>query len=123
MDVKVSKHILVVEDDDTTRRFLMTLLEMCGYEVEGVQDGLQALDTLPQGNFNGMVLDLFMPIINGLEVLKHLKESHSSLPVIITTAHPEYAEQALAQGAKECLIKPFEADELKRAVECWVGPP
>ncbi len=119
----MSKRILVVDDDDTTRRFLMSRLEMCGYEVEGVQDGLQALNTLPQGNFNGMVLDLFMPIINGLEVLKHLKESHLSLPVIVTTAHPEYTEQVLAEGAKECLIKPFEADELKRAVECWVGLP
>ena len=64
-----------------------------------------------------------MPIINGLEVLKYLKEIHLSLPVIIITAHAEYAEQVLAEGAKECLIKPFEADEVKRAVECWVGPP
>ncbi len=118
----MSKHILVVEDDPDTRRAVMLMLERCGYVVEGTEDGQAGLNALARSQFDGMVLDLYMPVLNGFDVLRSLKEKHLSLPVVMITGHPEHAEQAIAEGAKVCLIKPFERQELQQAADRWFGP-
>ena len=119
----MSKRILVVEDDPNTRRMLADRLERSGYSVESASDGQEGLDALQKGAFDGMILDIYMPRLNGFDILRHLRESRSLIPVMMITGHPECADQAIAGGAKVCLIKPFSLDELKQAVKRWIGPP
>ena len=118
----MSKRILVVEDDPDTRRAVMLVLERCGYVVKGTEDGQAGLNALALSHFDGMVLDLYMPVLNGFGVLRSLKENHLSLPVVMITGHRECAAQALVEGAKVCLIKPFEWQVLQQAAERWFGP-
>lgn len=119
-----SKRVLVVDDDPDIRQFLLDRLGSYGYVVETAVDGREALDALQRGAFDGILLDIRMPELGGLEVLQHLRESRSMVPVVMITASEarERAIQAVSEGAQDFLLKPFEAEQLKRVVERWFGP-
>ena len=121
---KTLKRILVVDDDPDIRQVLLDRMSSFGYVVETAVDGREALDALRLGGFDGMLLDMRMPQIDGLEVLRRTRVSHPDLPVVVVTALSvqQQAAQAVAEGARAYLLKPFDAPQLKQVVEQCFGP-
>ena len=119
-----AKRILVVDDDPDIRQVLFDRMSSFGYVVETAVDGREALDALRRGGFDGMLLDMRMPQIDGLEVLRRTRKSHPGLPVVVVTALSvqRQAAQAVAEGARAYLLKPFDASQLKQVVEQHFGP-
>ncbi|TLY21845.1 MAG: response regulator [Nitrospirae bacterium] len=117
------KRILVVDDDPDIRQVLLDRMSSFGYLVETAIDGREALDVLRREGFDGMLLDMLMPGLNGLEVLRRTRESHPDMPVVVVTALSvrQHAAQAVAEGAQAYLLKPFDASQLKQVVKQCFG--
>lgn len=115
--------ILVVDDDPDIREILKDRLDSLGYSVVSAENGQEALDKVSQEEPDLMFLDLQLPLLNGLQVLKRLKE-YPELGVIIITAFGtiEKAVEAMREGAYDFITKPFSPDHLdlviKKALEC-----
>ena len=103
--------VLVVEDNDLSRDLLSRRLERDGYTVTEAENGLKALELLAHESFDVMLLDVIMPEINGVEVLRRLQSSAclQDLPVIMLSAMDEVqqAVQCIELGAQDYLTKPF----------------
>lgn len=111
--------ILVVDDDESVRRFLATLLTSLGHEVVCAESGEQALHRLEEPPRPGLVLlDLILPGIGGLEVLDRIRRSQPSLPVIVlsTVGRLKTVVDAVKRGASDYLTKPFGEQELELAI-------
>lgn len=106
--------ILVVDDEEIMRESLTDWLKEDGYDVLAVQDGFSALEAVQKENYNVMLVDLKMPKMDGLEVLKAVKKMNSDIPVIIITAYAtvDTAVAAIKQGAYDYIVKPFHPEEL-----------
>jgi signal transduction histidine kinase len=116
------RKILVVDDDPDIRHFLHERLSAYGYEIDTVADGPQALHRLTAGPFDGMILDITLPGLDGLAVLREIRE-RSAIPIIMVTASgaKDRAVQAVSVGAQDYLLKPFDAGQLREVVERWFG--
>jgi DNA-binding NtrC family response regulator len=121
--VSPGKRILVVDDDPDILEFLADRLASYGYLVEMVTDGRNALKAFRQRSFHGLILDIGIPEIDGLGVLQQIRDSYSTIPVVIVTASgsKERAIQAIGMGAQAYLLKPFDAACFKDVVERWFG--
>ncbi len=112
--------LLVVDDNEMNRDMLGRRLQRQGYRVTMAVDGRQALDIMSQQPFDLVLLDIMLPVMNGYEVLEHLKadQSLSNIPVIITTALDESDGKAkcLELGAEDYLTKPFNPVLLKSRI-------
>ena len=110
--------ILVVDDEERIVNFLTSKLKASGYEVLTASDGVKGLEQAQAQEPDLIVLDLLMPKMNGLEMLKELR-SFSAVPVIILTAKGEDADRikGLQLGADDYLPKPFNPDELVARIE------
>ena len=120
--------ILIAEDQPELRRMLVKNLTAAGYTVDGVPDGAEALAYLDAAAYDAAVLDIMMPKVDGLTVLRTLRERNdltpvliltarsrgSALPVLLLTARDAVADRVdgLDAGADDYLIKPFALDEL-----------
>ena len=113
-----------MDDDPDIRQVLMDRLTSYGYGVETAIDGLEALDAVKRGSYDGMLLDIRMPHVDGIEVLHQVKASYPAMPVIMITASKlqDTAAQALRDGACAFLLKPFDTALLKDAVYRCFGP-
>lgn len=107
------KKILIVEDEDKIARFLELELVHEGYEVVKKYDGRSGLEAALSGDFSLMILDIMLPGINGLEVLRRLRKT-SELPVIMLTARDQVMDKVngLDMGADDYMTKPFAVEEL-----------
>lgn len=110
--------ILVVDDEKNMRWVLSKALRSSDYDVLEAASGPQALALAEKNPFDLVILDYKMPDMDGITVLKRLKESRPHVPVIMLTAHGniENAVEAVKSGAAEYLTKPFDLEELKLAV-------
>lgn len=109
--------LLIVDDHANTRAYLRTLLEHEGYGILEASTGEKALDLLSSGEgeaVRGVLLDLKLPSISGIDLIRPIKESRPTLPVIIMTAHASVptAVSAIQQGAFHYLEKPLSEDAL-----------
>jgi DNA-binding NtrC family response regulator len=106
--------ILIADDDFQIRMLLRDRLEASGYRVQLAENGKNCLKVLKENSIDLMLLDLQMPDMGGLDVLKYLKEKSSELPVIVLTAHGtiEQAVEAMKLGATDFLPKPCKPDHL-----------
>ncbi|MGC9194150.1 MAG: sigma-54-dependent transcriptional regulator [Syntrophobacteraceae bacterium] len=111
--------ILVVDDEDFIRQNLDRILREEGYRTAGAKDGEQALEFLKDASFDLVFLDLRLPDISGIEILKKIKESDPDLLVIVMTGYAsvESAVEALKCGAYDYIKKPFKADVIKLIVK------
>jgi DNA-binding response OmpR family regulator len=107
-------HLLLVEDDELLRDGLSAQLTQAGHRITTAEDGQVALDRLASQAFDGVVLDLGLPRVDGLSVLRQLRQSTPALPVLILTARDgvEDRVEGLNAGADDYLTKPFNRDEL-----------
>lgn len=106
--------LLLAEDERSLSRAVTAILKKNNYEVDAVYDGIEALDYLETGNYDGAILDIMMPDMDGLTVLRKLRASGSQLPVLMLTAKSEIDDKVdgLDSGANDYLTKPFAVPEL-----------
>jgi len=111
--------VLVVEDDTTVGQYVKRGLEEAGYQADLVGDGAEGLRLASSGPYDLMVLDLRLPVMPGVEVLRTLRDRGNSLPVLVLTAQDtvEFKVQALRTGADDYVTKPFSLEELLARVE------
>ena len=106
--------ILVVEDERDLNRVISKRLESEGYSVDRCFDGEEALDFIDVGEFDAIIMDIMMPRINGIEVLKQMRSRNNSTPVLLLTARDGIGDRVngLDAGADDYLVKPFAFEEL-----------
>ena len=106
--------ILLAEDERSLSRAVTALLERSHYAVDAVYDGHEALDYLESGNYDALILDIMMPKMDGMEVLRRLRQQGNSIPVLMLTARGEVEDKVLGldSGANDYLTKPFATEEL-----------
>src|SRR5215510_11655637 len=114
--------VLVAEDSHDTRIMLKRALELKGYRVFEAEDGQQALDMARRHQPSLMVIDLNMPVLDGLEAIKNFRKREGEgehVPIIAITAYDVYGmeEAALETGCNVYLSKPLHLDELDRALK------
>lgn len=111
--------ILVVDDDPEIVTLLSKILLNEGYNVMDAQNGLEALRKVEKGGIDLVILDMIMPEMGGIEVLKGLGDIAPKLPVIVLTGHGDLqtAREAMMLGAYEYITKPFDADFVKAVVK------
>lgn len=107
-------HVLIVEDDASFGRGIQTALARWSHTSRWVTDGAAALAVAKGGRFDVILLDLGLPKIDGIEVLRLLRQAGLSTPVLVITARDSLVERiaGLDLGADDYLVKPFELDEL-----------
>ncbi len=106
--------LLLAEDEKELSNALVMILKHSNYSVDAVYDGAEALDYALTENYDGIILDIMMPKMSGLEVLKELREKKITTPVILLTAKSEIEDRisGLDTGADDYLTKPFDMGEL-----------
>jgi two-component system, OmpR family, response regulator len=111
--------ILVIEDDDTTARELVTELAAHGHEVAHVADGLEALERATREHFDAVTLDRMLPGIDGLTLVERLRERHIRVPVLMISALSDVDDRiaGLRAGGDDYLTKPFHSGEMAMRIE------
>ncbi len=106
--------LLLAEDEKSLSRAVKFLLEKNNYSVDAVYNGADALDYLESGNYDGAVLDIMMPKMDGITVLKKIREKGNLIPILMLTAKSEVDDKVLGldSGANDYLTKPFNTKEL-----------
>lgn len=106
--------LLLAEDERSLARAVAAILEKNNFSVDVVYDGADALDYLRAGNYDGAILDIMMPKLDGISVLKTIRAEGSLLPVLLLTAKSEIDDkvEGLDSGANDYLTKPFDMKEL-----------
>ena len=115
-------HLLLVEDDDLLRDGLCAQLTHAGHTVSTASDGAQAQSLLEVNRFDGVILDLGLPVVDGMSVLRWIRLRHTALPVLLLTARDgvEDRVQGLNAGADDYLTKPFNMAELQARLQAML---
>jgi DNA-binding NtrC family response regulator len=110
--------VLVVDDEQIIIASCLRILAGDEYQVEGVNDGFEALRRIEESPIDLLILDIMMPKVDGIEVLRRVKEAHPDIDVIMITglSEIETAVQAMKLGAFDYLPKPFDPDALREVV-------
>ena len=114
--------LLVAEDEKDMNRLITRALEKEGYGVDSCFAGDEAMNYLESAEYDGVILDIMMPKMDGHQVLKKLRARGSDLPVLFLTARDSIADRVagLDLGADDYLIKPFDFDELLARVRAMM---
>lgn len=106
--------LLLAEDEKELSNALVAILKHNNYSVDAVYNGADALNYLESENYDGVILDIMMPGIDGITVLKKIREQGNTIPVLILTAKSDIDDRVLGldSGADDYLSKPFAAKEL-----------
>lgn len=106
--------LLLAEDEKSLARAVKVLLEKSNYSADVVYNGEDALTYLESGNYDGAILDIMMPKMDGITVLKKLREKGNLIPILMLTAKSEIDDKVLGLdcGANDYLTKPFNTKEL-----------
>jgi DNA-binding response OmpR family regulator len=112
-------HILVVDDEPNIREVVELYLRREGYEVEVVGDGSAALQAIERKIPDLIVLDLMLPLLNGIQLTRTLREGHHDIPIIMLTAKTDESDRVagLELGADDYVTKPFSPKELVARVK------
>lgn len=106
--------LLLAEDEQALSKALKAILERNNYSVDAVYDGQEALEYLEADNYDGVILDIMMPKVDGITVLQKLRQKGNRIPVLLLTAKSEADDKVLGldAGANDYLTKPFNSREL-----------
>lgn len=107
------ERVLVVEDDRSVRETVTLLLERAGLRATAVDDGRQALEQLSQHDFDLVLLDIMLPVVDGFQVCRSIRQD-SQIPIVMLTARTDTADvvAGLETGADDYVTKPFQGPEL-----------
>lgn len=114
------KKILLVDDEDSIHLLYGEELTEAGYEVFSVLSGEEALEKFQDIKPDLVILDINMPGINGIEVLRQMKEADSRLPVILSSAYQEFKQDLASWASDEYIVKSANLDELIGAVKRYL---
>jgi two-component system chemotaxis response regulator CheY len=121
----MSKTILVAEDSNSIRKFITLALKLQGYKVIATEDGMEALEKLPNQKIDMLITDLNMPNIDGFKLIKAMRENpeYKDLPIIILSSlsKDEDVHKGLETGANSYLIKPFNTKRIQYEVAKYLG--
>ena len=114
--------VLLVEDEPKVADFVCSGLSSRGFEVTHARNGKRALEAARSEAFAAIVLDIMLPIVDGLTVLKHLRSEGNQTPVILLTARNELGDriEGLSLGADDYLAKPFYVEELAARLQVLI---
>jgi CheY-like chemotaxis protein len=114
--------ILIADDDDDTRAMLRTLLEMKSYRVIEAGDGEETIEKTVKENPGLVLLDLGLPVLNGLSVIRRLREDLLivDVPLVVVTGYDKHVETAMAAGCADYLMKPIDFDRLDTLLDRYV---
>lgn len=106
--------ILLAEDERSLSKAIIHILEKNHYSADAVYDGKEALEYLRTGIYDALILDVMMPVMDGIQVLQQLRREKNTIPVLILTAKAEVDDKVLGldSGANDYLTKPFDTKEL-----------
>ena len=118
------KNVLVVDDEKLICMDLQKIITSQGHDVVTTQNGLDAMRMIEDLSFDLVFLDLMLPDINGLDVLKEIKKTKSHLPVVLVTGYPdsEAMNQALELGPVSVLKKPFNRQQIRDILKILLAP-
>ncbi len=109
--------VLIVDDEESIHLLYREELEEEGYEIYSAMDGPEALELVEKVNPDIVVLDINMPGMNGIEVLRKIKEIRPQLPVILCSAYPEYKQDLASWASDDYIVKSYDLTELKESVK------
>lgn len=117
--------ILLAEDEHSLARVLLKIFEKNNYTADAVHNGLDALLYLETGNYDVAILDIMMPKMDGITVLKKAREKGISIPILMLTAKAEIDDKVLGldSGANDYLTKPFDTKELLARIRAITRTP
>lgn len=106
--------LLLVEDEKALSKALTVILERNNYSVDAAYDGQEALEYLDADNYDGVILDIMLPKVDGITVLQEIRKKGNLIPVLLLTAKSEVDDKVLGldAGANDYLTKPFNSKEL-----------
>ncbi|MDR1604416.1 MAG: response regulator [Gracilibacteraceae bacterium] len=122
--------LLIVDDQKGIRRLLQEVFSESGYDIETCANGLRALELITEFDPDLVIMDIKMPGLSGIDVLRRLRATDPKRPVMMMTAYGEqhYVDEAQSLGVVNFINKPFDIDELKAYVgealfdkDIWVG--
>ncbi|MBU0967652.1 MAG: response regulator [Proteobacteria bacterium] len=116
------KKILLVDDEESIHLLYREELEEEGYEVHSALSGEEALDKLNIIEPDLVILDINMPGMNGIDVLRRMKEINQSMPVILSSAYQEFKQDLASWASDDYIVKSSNLDELKNAVRKYLRP-
>lgn len=118
-------YILIVEDEPNIVESLSFILERAGFEVDHVADGVEALDRLRRHSYGAVILDIMLPGMSGLDVLRSMRADRelAALPVIVLSAKGQANDRKTAEaiGASAFVTKPYSNAEIVERVSRFVG--
>ncbi|MGN0435216.1 MAG: response regulator transcription factor, partial [Wujia sp.] len=106
--------ILIAEDDSELRQLFKRVLTKNGYAVTGVSNGKEALDAVYSGYYDMIISDIMMPVMDGYELVRSLREDNNTIPVLMITAKGEYDDmrQGFLSGTDDYMVKPVNVNEM-----------
>ena len=109
----ISYKVLIIDDEEMMRNLLVSLFSEHGHNCETAQDGIEALEKIKKNSFDAVVIDIVMPLMDGITLTKELLKLYPNLPIMIMTGYADEhsAGSAIAAGAREFIKKPFSIDE------------
>lgn len=112
-------NILLIEDDLTLNELITDYLKLNGNSVVSLEDGMNAIDTIDKTNFDLYIIDINIPHINGLEIVKYIRQKDISTPIIMITGSMELEnfKTAYKNGCDDYIKKPFYLEELKIRID------
>jgi len=118
----VDRLILIADDNDDTRTMFATVLRARGYRVAEASDGEKAIEVILRENPGLVLLDLELPQLNGLSVLRRLRNELKKIevPVVVITGYDKHFETAVAAGCDDYLIKPIDFGRLESILNYYV---
>lgn len=117
--------ILLAEDNMLGREMIASYIEDLGFSCATACNGIEALELVEQGQFDLVLLDIEMPLLNGYLTAEKIREKGLTVPVLALTAHDSEEQKAkcIAAGMNDCLTKPFEKDALERQIALLTNGP
>jgi DNA-binding response OmpR family regulator len=116
-----SKRILLVDDEESIQLLYREEFEDEGYIVDSAYNGQEALAKFAENPPDLVVLDINMPEMNGIEVLRQMKEIKGDLPIILSSAYQEYKQDFGSWASEAYVVKSANMDELKATVRQYLG--
>ena len=111
------KKILIIDDEESIHLLYREEFEEEGYEVHSALSGEEALEKVAIINPDLVILDINMPGMNGIDVLRRLKELNSKMPVILSSAYQEFKQDLASWASDDYIVKSSNLDELKESVK------